>query len=196
MASVLTNQTLLNQIIAEGDKEEGDKEGKYGVEKLVREVVKEVYEKVDSLREEMEFMLEKKWVGLPWEGGEWGGEDVEMEGRGEEIMKRDHEYLVKMKEMDKEIELAKKEGTREKKKLEMSEVVPMAGLVMARFHVYNCELSTSIEHWKMMEEIEREKRRMMRMKSEKMAKVWVGCSPGVSNSEKKEEQLLRGGWRL
>ena len=200
MDSVLANQTLLNQIIAEGDKEEGDKEGKYGVEKLVREVVKEVYEKVDSLREEMEFMLEKKWTRLPlgvgWEGGEWGGEDVEMEERGEEIMKRDFDYLVKMKEMDKEIELAKKEGTREKKKLEMSEVVPMAGLVMARFHVYNCELSTSIEHWKMMEEIEREKRRMMRMKSEKMAKVWVGCSPGVSDCKKKENQLLRGGWRL
>ena len=40
-------------------------------------MVGEVYEKVDSLREEMEFLLEKKWVGLPldvgWEGGGGGG---------------------------------------------------------------------------------------------------------------------------
>ena len=192
MASVLTNQTLLNKIIAE----EGYMEGKYGVEKLVGEVVKEVYEKVDSLREEMEFMLEKKWAGLPlgvgWEGGGGGGSDIELE-EGGEIMKRDHDYLVEMKEMDDGIEQEKKEGTREKKKLEMSAVVPMAGLVMARFHVYNCELNTAIEHWKMMEEVEeRERRRMMRVNSEKMAKVWVGCSPGGKGNGKPE----RRGWRL
>ena len=151
MAAVLANRALLGKIM----EEEGEKEGKYGVEKLVEEVVGEVYEQVDSLKEEMEFLLEKKWVGLPLEIGweEGGGEgDVELE-EGGEIMERDHEYLVKMKEMDEEIAKAKREGTMEKKKLELSDVVPMAGLVMARFHVHNCELNTAIDHWQTMEKM-------------------------------------------
>ena len=115
--------------------------------------MEEVYEKVDGLREEMEFLLEKKWVGLPldvgWEGGET---DVELE-EGGEIIKRDHEYLVKMKEMDEKIRKEKKEGKMEKKELELSDVVPVAGLVMARFHVKNCELSTAIDHWEKVDEM-------------------------------------------
>ena len=192
ITSVFMNQALLGEIIAE----EGDMEGKYGVGKMVEEVVGEVYEKVDSLREEMEFMLEKKWVGLPL-GVEWEG-DIELE-EGGEIMKRDHDYLVKMKEMDEEIKQAKKEGTMEKKKLELSDVVPMAGLVMARFHIYNCELNTALSHWAKMDEmakkrcgeamgflelvnpadlkkIKREKRERDRLKreSETWAGVWAG----------------------
>ena len=30
-------------------------------------------------------------------------------------------------------------------------MVPVAGLVMARFHMYNCELNTAIELWKVTE---------------------------------------------
>ena len=192
MASVLANQTLIVEIIAE----EGDMEGKYGVEKLVGEVVKEVYEKVDSLREEMEFMLEKKWVGLPL-GVEWGG-DVELE-EGGEVMKRDHEYLVKMKEMDEKIEKEKGEGTMEKKELELSDVVPMAGLVMARFHVYNCELNTAIGHWKTMEEKEKKESSSLQESVNYSGKE-IGFLSLLSAAEKKKlkrrSELWAGVWAL
>ena len=136
MAPVLENQALLKEIIGE----EGDKEG--GLEGLVKEVVGEVYEVVDGLMEEMEFLLEEGW---DWEGIEGVGET---KGKiGGENLKRDHEYLVKMKEMDQEIERRKTEGGMEKRGLEISEVVPVAGLVMGRLHVYNCEVNTVIGHW-------------------------------------------------
>ena len=150
MASVHKNHALLGEIIGE----EGEKEGRFGVEKLVEEVVGEVYEKVDSLKEEMEFMLEKKWTGLPLE---FGWEDVGEEGGA--IMERDHEYLVEMKEMDEEIVKVRREGKMEKKELELSDVVPVAGLVMARFHVKNCEINTAIGHWQKMEEMAERKLR-------------------------------------
>ena len=175
MDSVFANQTLLGEIIAE----EGEKKGNYGVEKLVEEVVGEVYEVVDGLKEEMGFMLEKKWAGLPlgvgWEGGGGGGTDIELE-EGGEIMKRDYDYLVKMKKMDEEIEQAKKDGTREKKKLEMSDVVPVAGLVMARFHVYNCELNTATDHWtKMGEMAEKRSRKELELgKKRRESNMWAG----------------------
>ena len=198
MDSVLANATLLKNIIGE----EGEKDGTYGVEKLVEEVVEEVYEKVDSLREEMEFMLEKKWVGLPLEiGWEEGGEqgDIELE-EGGEIMKRDHEYLVRMKEMDEKIAEEKREGMTEKKKLELSDVVPVAGLVMARFHVHNCELSTVIEHWKTIEQSE--------ISQEESKKQMLGeYSWGDSSYEDhsstemliakdlQQKEMAEGGWR-
>ena len=165
MLKVAANQALLGDLI----KEEGEKEGKYGVEKLVGEVVGEVYEVVEGLMEEMEFMLEGGWAGLPlgvgWEGG-WGGfGDIELEEGGER-MRRDYEYLVEMKEMDAEIEEGKREGKVEKKKgLELSAVVPVAGLVMARFHVYFCEINTAIDHWKMVEEMKERKMKEFRRRS-------------------------------
>ena len=174
MTSANANEALLGDIIGE----EGQMDGKYGVEKLVEEIVGEVYKKVDSLKEEMEFMLEKKWIGLPLEVG-WGGEgerdsgdeegDVELV-EGGEVMKRDHEYLVKMKEMDEKISEAKREGKMEKKQLELSDVVPVAGLVMARFHVKNCELGTAIGHWKKKEEMAWRKFRMGEDEAERKQK--------------------------
>ena len=191
MASVLSNQSLLQKIIeeeeeeeegggkrekGEGEGEEGEGEGrigegeeneekkeekrKYGVEKFVGEVVTEVYEVVDGLREEIEFMLEKKWKGIRNKMG-WGEEGEG--GKEGEVMKRDYEYLVKMKEMDEKIKREQIEGKREKRGLELSTVVPVAGLVMARFHVYNCEINTAIEHWEM---VEGKKEREMRRESE------------------------------
>ena len=171
MPPVLTNQALLREIF----KEEGEKEGKYGLELLVRDVVGEVYEVVDGLMEEMEFLLE---------GGGWEGDG----GRGEGL-RRDYEYLVKMKEMDREIEKRKKEGRGEKKKgLVISEVVPVAGLVMARLHVYNCEVNTVVGHWGEKkeggEEGEEEGEEGKRLwGSQVWAGVWKAAHP-VSSEEK------------
>ena len=190
MTNVHVNHVLLGEII----EEEGKKEGKYGVEKLVEEVVGEVYEKVDSLMEEMEFMLEKKWAGLPLEIG-WGGEEEGEDERGQderEVMKGDHKYLVKMKEMDEKIAEAKREGKMEKKKLELSDVVPVAGLVMARFHVKNCELNTAIQHWKKMEEMAWRKFRegedeMERKKREEELGLGKGGAVGFLEFNESEE---------
>ena len=33
------------------------------------------------------------------------------------------------------------------KKLELSEAVPVAGLVMARIHIYECECLTALDLW-------------------------------------------------
>ena len=57
-----------------------------------------------------------------------------------EAVKEDYEYLQKMKEMDSEISLnSQSEGEEEeggeevKRKFKMTDVVPVGGLIMARF---------------------------------------------------------------
>jgi hypothetical protein len=56
------------------------------------------------------------------------------------------DYLLKMKSMDEEI-LKRKKGNNTAAKLEMTDVVPIGGLVMAQLHVAECELQTAIELW-------------------------------------------------
>ena len=173
MAPVLENQALLREIIGE----EGDKEG--GLEGLVKEVVGEVYEKVYGMMEEMEFLLEEGWErveGVEETKGKVGGENL----------KRDYEYLVKMKDMDQEIERRKTEGDMEKRGLEISEVVPVAGLVMARLHVYNCEVNTVVSHWgEGIEETgeEKEEKGGKLWGSKEWAGVWKAAQPAF-NEEK------------
>ena len=60
---------------------------------------------------------------------------------------KDLQYLVEMKEMDEEILRKRRDGVCETSRIVMSSVVPIAGLIMARFHMYECELKTSIEIW-------------------------------------------------
>jgi hypothetical protein len=62
-------------------------------------------------------------------------------------MKNELEYLLKMKEMDNDIIQKRKSGICEMSKVVMTSVVPISGLIMARFHMYECELKTSIEIW-------------------------------------------------
>ena len=74
-------------------------------------------------------------------------------------VQKDYEYLTKMKLMDKEIIKKRKrekkgkkgdegEGEREREgKFEMTDVVPVAGLIMARFTMYECEYLTALELW-------------------------------------------------
>ena len=74
-------------------------------------------------------------------------------------IKQDYEYLSKMKKMDEEISNKRKSGEGEggkegeegeggkKKGLVMTDVVPVAGLVMGRFYVVECENRTALEIW-------------------------------------------------
>ena len=80
-------------------------------------------------------------------------------------VQKDFEYLKKMKLMDKDIIKKRKrekkgkknkgeeeEGEEAEKKkkegrFEMTDVVPVAGLIMARFTMYECEHLTALELW-------------------------------------------------
>ena len=53
-----------------------------------------------------------------------------------ELLKKDLDYLHKMKQMDIEFRDMKRNQTLAAQEITMSDVVPMAGLVMARFHMY------------------------------------------------------------
>ena len=69
-----------------------------------------------------------------------GDEEIEAIFKPEvlEPVKKDYEYLKKMQEMDMEISLReeKDEGSEGKKGLEMTDVVPVGGLIMARFFFF------------------------------------------------------------
>ena len=118
---------------------------------------------LDILLLEMDFALSspEKWkiileVRENGEGAEeMTGEGAEDKDEKEERLERmmggmlkDYEYLKKMKKMDMEIqEQARAEEEERRMRVEMSDVVPVAGLVMARFHMYENELLTAVDMW-------------------------------------------------
>jgi len=52
-----------------------------------------------------------------------------------------------MKEMDGKIREKWRKGLPELEKVEMSDVVPVAGLIQARFSILYCELQTVLDMW-------------------------------------------------
>ena len=96
---------------------------------------------LDQLLEEIQYALSMKWVNYNL--------DIKYTAKFLKELKKDYEYLLRVKEMDKEIDELRKENPGQvKKKLEMTDVVPVAGLIMARFHIYECECNTALEMWK------------------------------------------------
>ena len=66
----------------------------------------------------------------------------------QESLEKDMLYLLKMKAMDEEILKSTSEGgLKVSKGLEMTDVVPVGGLVMAHLHVLECELRTALDIW-------------------------------------------------
>lgn len=59
----------------------------------------------------------------------------------------DIDHLIAMETRDREISENRESGTRVYRPLEMSAIVPVAGLILARFHMNLCELTTVIELW-------------------------------------------------
>jgi len=53
---------------------------------------------------------------------------------------------------------------------QVSDVVPVAGLVMARFHIHSCELETAIWHWEKKAEM-KEKERLRELKKVFSSKI-------------------------
>ena len=70
-------------------------------------------------------------------------------------LEADIEYIRTMQKMDGEIIEKRNKmrngeigvGDEEKGKAEMTSVVPVGGLIMARFHILECEHSTALLHW-------------------------------------------------
>ena len=127
---VKENQKLLERVI----KREGN------LDEFVQQTTKEVYEMLDVLISEMEYVL----------GGEWTKLELDLNYSDSDLqnLDSDFQYLLKVKQMDEDIQKRRKEkGEQIPTKFTMSEVVPVAGLVMARFHIYECECNTAIELW-------------------------------------------------
>jgi hypothetical protein len=134
-------------------------DGEWGVKTFVEKTLREVYVVLDQFLSEMAFVLGEEWrTCLGEEEEEWRNVNIA-------AVKMDYEYMMKMKEMDEElIRIGRQEGEKdgekrgeegdatgvkegEKKRLKLTDVVPIAGLIMGRFHMYECEHLTVIDIW-------------------------------------------------
>ena len=106
---------------------------------FVEKITNEVYKKLDVLIGELEFMSSLRWKELPLK---WGMIENEIE-----CMEEDLRYLKKVRDMDEEIKKKRREGSVQGKHSEMTNVVPVAGLIMARFHILETEAHTALEIW-------------------------------------------------
>ena len=134
--SLKKNLSIVQDLIEEESEE---------LENFVDETTLEVYEMLEKLLHEIEFVLshvakidlkfELKLIKL-----EYSEEEIES-------LKKDYEYLMKVKEMDLELKEKRKQKKREKEPIQMTDAVPVSGLVMARFHIFRAECQTSLMIW-------------------------------------------------
>ena len=128
--SLKKNLSIVQDLI-EGESEELDN--------FVDETTLEVYEMLERLLHEIEFVLKRDWKRTNF-GLKFTEEDIES-------VKKDYEYLMKVKQMDLELKEKRKQKNREKEPLRMTDAVPVSGLVMARFHIFRAECQTSLMIW-------------------------------------------------
>jgi hypothetical protein len=101
---------------------------------FVSRVITEVYVVLDEFIAEIEFVLAET------------RKELNCSAEMTLSLVKDLEYLIQMKKMDEEIR-NQDQSWKASRKLEMSDVVPIGGLVMARLHVVECELRTALEVW-------------------------------------------------
>jgi hypothetical protein len=106
-------------------------------DELIDRVTSEIYIVLDEFISDTEYLLTTKKIDV----------NVVEYTKQKESLKKDVDYLLQMKSMDEEIRRRRKNGEAESSKLEMTDVVPIGGLVMARLHVIECELKTALELW-------------------------------------------------
>jgi hypothetical protein len=108
-------------------------------EVFLESVTRKVYDVLDQLIEDTKFTLQYK---------EQQENQNEIFATRKSTLEKDVNYLMNMKSMDDEIQRRRKSGTlAETCNVEMTDVVPVGGLVMARLHILECELRTAIEIW-------------------------------------------------
>ncbi len=152
MQGVLSNLVLLKRLLS------GDLHA--NLVEFVEQTAVVVYEELDHFISDLEIALENNWSKL--------GISVRLTGNQVEMISSDLEYLKEMKQMDEEIKRSQnigggkekpevdcqgnivvEKGERKKaKKLVMSHVVPIRGLILAKFHILDCELQTALMRWK------------------------------------------------
>jgi hypothetical protein len=100
------------------------------LDRFIFRVVNEVYSVLDEFIEDMHYV------------------STNVDGVHQENLKKDVDYLLQMKSMDEDIKRQRQCGEVEASgKFEMSNVVPICGLLMARLHMFKCELETALELW-------------------------------------------------
>jgi hypothetical protein len=132
LAIVSNNLEIVTQLMSGSDFEV--------LRTLISQVTSEIYREVDLLIAELEFVLKLQVddvinpicdVSLPSDHQRMS-------------LQNDLDYLKTMKVMDEEIRQRELDS---KIKVEMSQVVPIGGLIMARFHILECELRTTLFQW-------------------------------------------------
>ena len=115
--------------------ENGDRDA----EDFMRNITERVYVHLRKLLDEMKFVLAGQWTrcvdGIPFSDSQ------------KERLQMDVDHLLAMEAKDREISESRDKGMRIYRPLEMSAIVPVAGLILARFHMNLCELSTVVELW-------------------------------------------------
>jgi len=134
---VKSNYSLIQQMMKCDCKE---------MDELLIRVTNEVYSVLDEFIEDTKFTLEfQAKDGISYEKFEQYKTSLEM----------DVEYLTKMKQMDVEIQERRASGNVEAcGKMEMTDVVPIGGLIMARIHILECEMRTALERWDKKKKVE------------------------------------------
>lgn len=111
------------------------KDNTYGTYDFVDHVTDEIYEHyITPLLNDLHFVL--------------SGNSIRFDNPLDESMCRsDVEYLEEMRQMDLEIKQNIKSDQLKSSKFTLTKVVPIAGLLMARITIIECELRTALEIW-------------------------------------------------
>jgi hypothetical protein len=107
----------------------------------------EAYVLVDRLLSEIDFVLTRQ--------GDWSVSDLcattnqtaEWVQYRLNDVRKDFDYLLRMKEMDNVIQEKMRCGEMRGSKIELSDIVPISGLILSQFYMKEVELTTAMEKW-------------------------------------------------
>jgi hypothetical protein len=133
--AVRKNLSLLQDLIKLTPNKDSD------LDDMIYRVTTEIYTLLDEFILDSEYILNQKLIGQL-------GNNMDIKNNRESL-KKDMEYLLQMKAMDDEIQRKRKSGGEiGSSSLEMTDVVPIGGLILAHLRVAECELRTVIELWR------------------------------------------------
>jgi hypothetical protein len=136
--AIMRNLNIVSSLLQ--GKSEFDPHLEQDMDDFLERTVSNVYVEVEKFSSDLHFA-----IGCNWESLNLDLVPTDRQGR---CMKDDYEYLQKMKEMDEAIRERRMKKEKEGKRAMMSDVVPIGGLVMARFHILECELRSILMKWK------------------------------------------------
>lgn len=102
-------------------------------------ISRDIYTVLQPFVDDLSYVISQNWTpyfpNISMSDGERHGVQMDLE------------YLLEMKKLDNEISAEREKGFAEEKKVEMSAVVPISGLVHARLHILSQELETVVDIW-------------------------------------------------